>query len=136
MLQAEAIPQVNEDQLASTALEHDPASGADLRPMLLRGLSDFALSGRLNEDFAFSPPDAADCLVAVRYLVNPRRLIQGPTITAYEQAFARRIGLRYAYSFCSGRVGLYGLLRELGSTILAAIIHQQDLDIEPALQLS
>lgn len=56
----------------------------------------------------------ADCLVALRYLVAPRRLIQGPAITAYEAAFARRLGVRHAYSFASGRVALYGLLRGLG----------------------
>jgi perosamine synthetase len=55
-----------------------------------------------------------DCLVALRYLLDPRQLVQGPTIVEYEQAFARLIGVRYAYSFCHGRVGLYGLLRGLG----------------------
>lgn len=55
-----------------------------------------------------------DCLVALRYLVNPRQLIDGPAITKYEHAFAEQIGVRYAYSFCHGRVGLYGLLRGLG----------------------
>ena len=56
----------------------------------------------------------ADCLVALRYLVDPRQLVQGPAITEYEQALARLIGVRYAYSFCHGRVGLYGLLHGLG----------------------
>ena len=56
----------------------------------------------------------ADCLLALRYLANPRRLIQGSAIMEYEQAFARQIGVRYAYSFSAGRVGLYGLLRALG----------------------
>ncbi len=56
----------------------------------------------------------ADCLVASRYLADPRQLIQGPAIVEYEQAFARQIGVRYAYSFGSGRVALYGLLRGLG----------------------
>src|SRR5713101_4764050 len=55
-----------------------------------------------------------DCLVALRYLVDPRQLVQGPAIVEYEQAFAQQIGVRYAYSFCHGRVGLYGLLRGLG----------------------
>lgn len=56
----------------------------------------------------------ADCMVAIRYLTDPRRLVQGRAITEYEQAFAQAIGVRYAYSFSSGRVGLYGLLRTLG----------------------
>ena len=51
-----------------------------------------------------------DCLVALGYLIRSRRLVDGPAISAYEQAFARRIGVRYAYSFAAGRVGLYGLL--------------------------
>ena len=55
-----------------------------------------------------------DCLVALGYLVTPRRLVQGPAIAKYERAFARQIGVRYAFSFSSGRVGLYGLLRALG----------------------
>ena len=56
----------------------------------------------------------ADCLVALRYLADPRQLVQGTAIAEYEQAFAQQIGVRYAYSFCHGRVGLYGLLRALG----------------------
>jgi hypothetical protein len=56
----------------------------------------------------------ADCRVALRYLTSPRQLVQGPRITEYEQAFAQQVGVLYAYSFSSGRVGLYGLLRALG----------------------
>jgi perosamine synthetase len=56
----------------------------------------------------------ADCLVAIRYLLNPRHLVQGPLIAEYERAFARRIGVRYAYSFASGRIGLYEILRAFG----------------------
>src|SRR5437588_1050770 len=55
-----------------------------------------------------------DCLVALRYLANPRQLVQGSAIAEYEQTFARQIGVRYAYSFSHGRVGLYALLRGLG----------------------
>lgn len=54
-----------------------------------------------------------DCLVALRYLADPRQLVQGPVIAEYEHAFAQQVGVRYAYSFCHGRVGLYGLLRAL-----------------------
>jgi perosamine synthetase len=55
-----------------------------------------------------------DCLVALGYLADPRRSVRGPSILAYEQAFAREIGVRHAYSFWAGRVGLYGLLGALG----------------------
>ncbi len=56
----------------------------------------------------------SDCLVALRHLLNPQALIHGSAIQEYEDAFARRVGARYAYSFSSGRVGLYGLLCSLG----------------------
>src|SRR5437868_4685544 len=55
----------------------------------------------------------ADCRVALGYLMNPARLVLGPAIAEYEQAFARQVGVRYAYSFRHGRVGLYELLRAL-----------------------
>lgn len=55
-----------------------------------------------------------DCLVGLRLLADPRALEEGPAITEYEQAFAQLIGVRYAFSFAHGRVGLYGLLRVLG----------------------
>ncbi len=55
-----------------------------------------------------------DCMVALRYLVNPWQLVQGSAIAEYEQAFARQIGVRYAFSFSHGRVGLYAILRGLG----------------------
>jgi len=56
----------------------------------------------------------ADCLVALRYLASPRLLVQGPAIAEYEKAFAGQIGVRHAYSFSSGRIALYALLRGLG----------------------
>ena len=55
-----------------------------------------------------------DCLIALRYLVHPRQLVDGESIAEFERAFAEQIGVRYAYSFCHGRVGLYGLLSGLG----------------------
>src|SRR6266536_720233 len=55
-----------------------------------------------------------DCLVALRYLAHPRELVAGNAVADFERAFAQHIGVRYAYSFCHGRVGLYGLLRSLG----------------------
>jgi perosamine synthetase len=58
-----------------------------------------------------------DCLVGLGCLATPGQLLQGPAITEYEHTFARQIGVRYAYSFAHGRVGLYGLLQalEIGS---------------------
>ena len=56
----------------------------------------------------------ADGLVALRSLADPRQMVRGPAIAEYERAFAREIGVRYAYSFSSGRVGLYALLHVLG----------------------
>ncbi len=56
----------------------------------------------------------ADCLVAAYYLANPRRLVQGAAIAEFEAAFARQVGVRHAYSFAAGRVGLYGVLLALG----------------------
>jgi dTDP-4-amino-4,6-dideoxygalactose transaminase len=54
-----------------------------------------------------------DCLVALHYLTRPRELVDGDTIVEFERAFAQYVGVRYAHSFCHGRVGLYGLLRSL-----------------------
>ena len=56
----------------------------------------------------------ADALLGMRYLIDARKLVKGPAIAEYEQAFARKIGVRHAISFSSGRVGFYGLLRILG----------------------
>jgi perosamine synthetase len=55
-----------------------------------------------------------DAAVALQRIARPRRLIDGPAIGQYERAFADRIGTRYAISFSSGRVGLYGTLLALG----------------------
>lgn len=56
----------------------------------------------------------SDCVEALRYLLRPRQLVQGAKIEEYEQAFAGTVGAKYAISFASARVGLYGLLRALG----------------------
>src|SRR5881628_2559637 len=56
----------------------------------------------------------SDCVEALRYLLTPAQLVQGATIEEYEQAFAGTVGVKYAISFGSGRIGLYGLLRALG----------------------
>jgi perosamine synthetase len=55
----------------------------------------------------------ADIVHAAGLIFNPYRLLRGPAIRRYEAAFARRIGVRYAYSFSAGRVGFYALLRGL-----------------------
>lgn len=56
----------------------------------------------------------ADCLIGLRSLADSPDLVEGPAIVEYERAFAHLIGVRYAFSFAHGRVGLYGLLRTLG----------------------
>src|SRR3989454_7896298 len=56
----------------------------------------------------------SDCVQALRYLLRPDQLVQGAKIEEYEQAFAGTVGVKYAISFASGRIGLYGLLRALG----------------------
>jgi perosamine synthetase len=56
----------------------------------------------------------ADCLTAVYFLSCPQRLVRGPVIEAYEKVFARQVGVRYAFSFASGRIALYALLKALG----------------------
>src|SRR5436309_12012767 len=56
----------------------------------------------------------SDCVEALRYLLTPAQLVQGATIEEYEQAFAGTVGVKYAISFGSGRIGLYGLLWALG----------------------
>ncbi|HEU5347749.1 MAG TPA: aminotransferase class I/II-fold pyridoxal phosphate-dependent enzyme [Ktedonobacterales bacterium] len=55
-----------------------------------------------------------DVLAAVRSLLTPQRLLQGPDIAQYERAFAQHSGVRWAFSFANGRVGLYGILQALG----------------------
>jgi len=56
----------------------------------------------------------ADCIVALRYLLSRRKLVDGPVIAEYEAEFARVAGARFACSFWAGRVGLYALLLGLG----------------------
>ncbi len=55
----------------------------------------------------------ADCAIAAAYLARPRQLVHGPAIDSYESAFARRLGMGHAISFCAARVGLFGVLRAL-----------------------
>ena len=55
-----------------------------------------------------------DCLVALRFLLFPYRLVAGEAIAEFENAFARLTGVRYASSFSAGRIGLYGILKAIG----------------------
>ncbi|HEX2231972.1 MAG TPA: DegT/DnrJ/EryC1/StrS family aminotransferase [Thermoleophilaceae bacterium] len=55
-----------------------------------------------------------DSLVAVRALLAPRSLIEGPAICEFEEAFAEKVEMDHAYTFWAGRVGLYATLRGLG----------------------
>jgi perosamine synthetase len=54
-----------------------------------------------------------DCAIALRYLADPLHMIEGDSISEYEHAFSRKIGVRHAISFSCARVGLFGLLRAL-----------------------
>jgi dTDP-4-amino-4,6-dideoxygalactose transaminase len=44
----------------------------------------------------------------------PHQLVVGRAIPAYEAAFAQTVGVGYGIAFASGRVGLFGILKELG----------------------
>ncbi len=63
-------------------------------------------------------------MAGIRCLLQPRRLVRGSAIEEYERAFARRIGVRHAFSFAHGRVGLYALLRSLGIGAGDAVVLQ------------
>ncbi len=65
-----------------------------------------------------------DVLVALRSLAHPGGLVEGPAIAAYEQAFARRIGVRFGVSFAAGRVELFGILQALGIGAGAEVLLQ------------
>jgi dTDP-4-amino-4,6-dideoxygalactose transaminase len=56
---------------------------------------------------------AGDCVHAASFLVRPHRLVRGPSLLRYELEFAKYVGARYGYSFSSGRVALFGILRAL-----------------------
>ncbi|MDX1645890.1 MAG: DegT/DnrJ/EryC1/StrS family aminotransferase [Longimicrobiales bacterium] len=56
----------------------------------------------------------ADCVAATASMLQPGSLVEGRFIEEYERAFAERVGVDHAFSFCNGRVGLYGILRSLG----------------------
>jgi dTDP-4-amino-4,6-dideoxygalactose transaminase len=55
----------------------------------------------------------SDCKVIAHHLAAPRSLVKGPAIANYEREFAKYIGTRFAYSFASGRLGLFGILQAL-----------------------
>ena len=55
----------------------------------------------------------SDCALALGLVLPGARLVRGRSIAEYERAFADYIGVRHAFSFAHGRVGLYGLLRAL-----------------------
>ena len=55
-----------------------------------------------------------DAMTALRSMVRVGGLVDGPSIAAYERAFADFVGTEHAVSFAAGRVGLYGILRCLG----------------------
>jgi len=76
------------------------------RPRRLRPPRRVALVG--------GPTSTGDVLRAAGCLLTPGRLLDGPSIRTYEEAFARAVGTRYAFSFDGGRVALYAILQALG----------------------
>ena len=56
----------------------------------------------------------ADCRIALAHLADPRRLVRGPAVEAYERSFADRIVRPVRVQLRGGRVGLYFILRSLG----------------------
>jgi perosamine synthetase len=54
---------------------------------------------------------ARDCIIALGHILNPRRLVDGPDVAAYEDAFAKVVDCSHGVSFAAGRVGLYGILK-------------------------
>ncbi len=56
---------------------------------------------------------AADEMVALGLALTPQRALGG-RVRTFERAFATRIGVRHAFSFRAGRIGLYAVLRALG----------------------
>lgn len=79
----------------------------------MRCLRDSADQGDVGVALLGGTTTLEDCVLAARYLANPRRLVDGPSIAKYERALAHRVGAQYAYSFSAGRVALYGILRAL-----------------------
>ena len=55
-----------------------------------------------------------DCVSAAAFLLKPHRLVRGPSVREYESAFADYIGTRHSFSFSSGRLALFGILRAMG----------------------
>jgi dTDP-4-amino-4,6-dideoxygalactose transaminase len=82
-----------------------PSAGAGARmrrPFLSRRI---AMLGGLTS--------TGDCICAVAFLLKPHRLVRGPSVREYESAFANYIGVRHSFSFSSGRVALFGILKAL-----------------------
>ena len=52
-----------------------------------------------------------DCLVALKFGLKKRELVQGPILMEYEREFARQVGVRFAVSFASGRAAFFALLK-------------------------
>ena len=56
---------------------------------------------------------AGDLATAMRHLLVPNALVDGPALSTFEAAFAERVGRRWGFGFLAGRVGLYGILQGL-----------------------
>src|SRR5438105_4323618 len=63
-----------------------------------------------------------DILVVLKLLFQPWKWKNGSAIKKFEQEFAKYLGVKYAFSFNSGRSSLYAILKALelewGSDVL------------------
>jgi len=55
-----------------------------------------------------------ECISIIFSVVKREPLVNGEYISRYEKAFAKYLGLKYAYTFATGRMGLYVILKALG----------------------
>ena len=70
----------------------------------------------MNRHFALlgGTTTGTEFLTGLRYLIYPMGIINGSKIKEYENKFAQKVNCKFAQSFSSGRVGLYGLLESFG----------------------
>lgn len=65
-------------------------------------------------DFYAGTTSWRDCASVLSSLLKSEPLQDGPYIRAYERLAARYHGVRYAYSFATGRMALYAIMEALG----------------------
>ncbi|MFZ5866712.1 MAG: aminotransferase class I/II-fold pyridoxal phosphate-dependent enzyme [Thermodesulfobacteriota bacterium] len=111
----------------SISLQKQNAPGADRKrsgskrsraAKLLRPMKEIAgqlLRGRWTRYNIFSGTNSwKEVRIALQGLLRTIPIVDGPAIAEYERQFARVAGTCYAFSFASGRMGLYVILEALG----------------------